>query len=428
MSRINCHSAFRHYEMFHGHGACGGGSYGSIFNTTYNIKCGGHGGFWGGFGAGLGCFVGNLFGGFMGNMGFGGFGFGGGMGFGFPGFGFGFPNFGGGSWFGGGNSSRVSNSHSSNTTTCNCKCCKDGDDKTNSKDNEDKDQAKLSDLIKKVNALKVDKTTGKTVDPNDVAKLRKELEELKETPLDDVNGTNNKDHYARLLDELNKNFPIDNTKDGTPVQSQAPVQPQAPAVAEEPVQGNEDTVTIDGKPVKLSNLTPEQVKALNDKGALTQDQLAKLTDDQKVLLNPAQYGDTVITPWSSITWNSAAVPSGFTTPSGYTDVNSEDAKNITAENLKRTHDTGKPVDVVNTHGAKISDAKYNGTNFPLYLQITDSKAHNYKCIGTDGAGRAYYTTPASDTNKNVYVLVKKGNEYVLYQDNRLSGQNKGDLQ
>lgn len=371
MSRINCHSAFRHYEMFHGHGACcGGNSYGSVFNTTYNIKCGGHGGFWGGFGLGLGSFVGNLFGGFMGNMGFGG-----GMGFGFPGFGFGFPNFGGGSWFGGGNSSRVNDSNSSKTTNCNCKGCGNDNDKTNSKDNEDKDQAKLSDLIKKVNALKVDKTTGKTVDSTDVEELRKELENLKETPIDDVNGTNNKDHYARLLDDLNTNFPIDNKKDETPVQTQAPVQPQAPAVAEEPAQNNAAT-----------------------------------------------------TPWDNITWNSAAIPNEFTTPNGYTDVNSDDAKNITAENLKRTHDTGKPVDVVNTNGAIISDAKYNETNFPLYLQITDSKAHNYKCIGTDGAGRAYYTTPASDTNKNVYVLVKKGNEYVLYQDKKLSGQNKGDLQ
>lgn len=44
MTRINCHSAFKHYEMFHS-GCHGGGNYGSIFNTTYNIDCGGHGGF-----------------------------------------------------------------------------------------------------------------------------------------------------------------------------------------------------------------------------------------------------------------------------------------------------------------------------------------------------------------------------------------------
>ncbi len=36
MTRINCHSAFKHYEMFHS-GCHGGGNYGSIFNTTYNI-------------------------------------------------------------------------------------------------------------------------------------------------------------------------------------------------------------------------------------------------------------------------------------------------------------------------------------------------------------------------------------------------------
>ena len=83
MSRINCHSAFKHYEMFHS-GHCGGG-YNSVSNTVFNINCGGHGGFWNGFGLGLG----NALGGFFG-------GFGGGMGFGFPTFG----NFGGWGNFG----------------------------------------------------------------------------------------------------------------------------------------------------------------------------------------------------------------------------------------------------------------------------------------------------------------------------------------
>ena len=96
MTRINCHSSFKHYEMFHS--GCGGGNnYGSIFNTTYNIDCNGHGGFWGGFGYGLGNAFGGLFSGlFGGGMGFGGFGGSGGFGIGgFPSFGgFNFGNFG----------------------------------------------------------------------------------------------------------------------------------------------------------------------------------------------------------------------------------------------------------------------------------------------------------------------------------------------
>ncbi len=102
--RIHCHSAYKHYHMFHNNS---GSSYGnSIFNTTYNFNggtmCGGSfwGGLLGGFGMGLGAGLMNLFGGL----------FGGGMGFGFPmggmfggGFGFGgFPMLGGWGGFGGG--------------------------------------------------------------------------------------------------------------------------------------------------------------------------------------------------------------------------------------------------------------------------------------------------------------------------------------
>ena len=84
MSVGRCHSAFVHYEMFHGHGAChgGGNNYGSIFNINYNCN-GRHGGFWSGLGAGLGYGIGGwLMGGLNmlgGLFGFGGMGFGGGL-------------------------------------------------------------------------------------------------------------------------------------------------------------------------------------------------------------------------------------------------------------------------------------------------------------------------------------------------------------
>ena len=98
MSVGRCHSAFVHYEMFHGHGAChgGGNNYGSIFNINYNCS-GRHGNFWTGLASGLGYGIGSwLMGGLnmVGNW----FGLGGGMGFG-GGWGFGMPmfNWGGGS-------------------------------------------------------------------------------------------------------------------------------------------------------------------------------------------------------------------------------------------------------------------------------------------------------------------------------------------
>ena len=86
--RLHCHSAFRHYQMFHREHDSSYGN--SVFSTTYNITggqiCGGgfFGGLWGGIcmglGAGIMSFLGRTFGGFsFGN--FGGFGgFGGGFG------------------------------------------------------------------------------------------------------------------------------------------------------------------------------------------------------------------------------------------------------------------------------------------------------------------------------------------------------------
>ena len=81
MSRINCHSAFKHYEMFH---STGGDviNIGSNNTTIFNMGTGFGGGFWGGVGYGLGNAFGSvfsgMFGGGFGNMGgfgnFGGFG------------------------------------------------------------------------------------------------------------------------------------------------------------------------------------------------------------------------------------------------------------------------------------------------------------------------------------------------------------------
>lgn len=187
MSRINCHSAFRHYEMFHGHGAChGGSSYGSIFNTTYNINCGGHhGGFWGGFGLGLGNFFGNMLGGFMGNMGFPGMG---GYNMGLFG-GMGFPFFGGGSWFGGGNSNRVSDSNSS-SGSCKCKGCGNDNDKTKEVVKDDPDCAKIADLAQKANEAN---------DKNAIEGLIQDIDKAI-NELDD----NNKDAQTKTLNELKK--------------------------------------------------------------------------------------------------------------------------------------------------------------------------------------------------------------------------------
>ncbi len=193
MVRINCHSAFKHYEMFHlNH--CGGSNYGSIFNTTYNISCGNngsHGGFWSGFGAGLG----NAFGGLFTNM------LGGGMNFG------GMGLWGGGMmpWFnsignnGGWWSNNTNNTNNTNNNTSNSPV--------------DKDNEEYNKLEKDVNKLlkKADKPKSK----DDAKKLYNEIKELYEKPLDPMNENMNKGAYHDLMTKLEAKFPELNGKDNT---------------------------------------------------------------------------------------------------------------------------------------------------------------------------------------------------------------------
>ena len=105
--RLHCHSAFKHYQMYHRN--CGNDYDNSVFNCTYNINggniCGG--GFWGGILGGIGIGIGNMLGGLLGGFGMGGFGMGG-FGFGMGGF----PSF-----FGGGmNFSPMTSSYLFNPT------------------------------------------------------------------------------------------------------------------------------------------------------------------------------------------------------------------------------------------------------------------------------------------------------------------------
>ena len=179
MTRINCHSAYKHYEMFHSR-SCNSGNYGSIFNTTYNVSCGGHGGFWSGVGYGFGNVLGNMFGGMFGNM-FGGMGLGnmfGGMGFGNMFGGFGFPSFGGfsGIWGGGNNSG-----------ACNCG--------NNSKTNID--NSKFANLTGKINEL----SEKVSPDANEFLNLYKEILNAKKLS-DDVQKSDDNKVYDNLLNNV----------------------------------------------------------------------------------------------------------------------------------------------------------------------------------------------------------------------------------
>ena len=186
MSRINCHSAFQHYDMFHSRHC--GGNYGSVFNTTYNINCSGHnGGFWGGFGLGLG----NAFGSIFGSM------FGGGM------FGsFGFPMFGGG-MFGGFPSWNNSWNLSGLWGNREKKADKSDEAETPKKEVKvvheacnDPDLAKINGFTDRVQGLR------ETFDAKKAEDLKKEIEDAMKNQ-DDTHKAENTAAYQNLLDDLN---------------------------------------------------------------------------------------------------------------------------------------------------------------------------------------------------------------------------------
>ena len=186
MARINCHSAFKHYEMFHSRG-------GDVINIGSNnttiFTCGGShfgGGFWGGFGLGLGNAFGSLF------SGLGGFGMGG---FGFPSFGGGFGNFGGG-WsnpWGGAGSSRTSDVNSkSTTTTCHCSEKKDSEPAKKNIDN-----AKFADLTGQLKDLQ----QKENVTPEEIQAVIDKVQDARDKE-DGIEGVNDKKTYDNLLATL----------------------------------------------------------------------------------------------------------------------------------------------------------------------------------------------------------------------------------
>ena len=295
MTRINCHSSLKHYEMYHS--GCGGGSnYGSIFNTTYNIDCNGHSGFWGGFGYGLGNAIGGLFSGlFRGGMNFNCFGMGGfGMGgFGFPGFGgFNFGNFGvpslGGIF---GDRSKVSDSEDSEKTESKEK--KEADDKKD-KECEDPDRQKLADHVASVKTLFADE---QNLTPDTLKelynKIKTDMESSKEEP---HHTTTDLREYESLLNILNdkakaKGWGEIESEDFGKSSSAATTDPAATDPAATPATPNEETLdnlTVDQindlKKDDISKLTPDNAKKLLEKLGITEGEVIKDANNITVLL------------------------------------------------------------------------------------------------------------------------------------------------
>lgn len=380
MSRINCHSAFKHYEMFHSRGGDViniGSNNTTIFNTGAGF---GGGSFWSGFGYGLGNGIGSIFGGlFGGNMGgFGNFGFGMSP-FGMGGFGFGMSPFGLGNIFGGG-SNRV-DSHSDGK----------GKVKDDSISNKNIDYAKLNKLFERKNNLLEAKEPKLT----DLEKLKNDIDKLAKD-LDGNDDGNDNDYIKQLKRGLDDKI---NELKGKESANKPPV-PEIKDNAE------------GKKPVQEAPATDNNSR-VNDGG------------DAKNNANGTE-------PWSNVSaWNddNGLIPTHITLPAGYSKL----GPNETIENIDRVHDnSGKTKDVKGDtkKSTETYKAQDKDTTFPKYLAITTNvnNAYNYKIIGMSN-GYPIYGTPQSDTNKNVYVMCKDSNgKVVLLQLNKFSGYGVKDAQ
>lgn len=225
--RIHCHSAFKHYEMFHCNNSGGYGN--SIFNTTYNFNggsmCGGGfwGGLFGGLGMGLGAGLMNFLGGGLGMFG---------GGFGMMNMFGGFPMMG---YLGlGGKNENVNNHKTKN---------KDNNEETEAKKCGGKDAEYLHTLRDRLNKIK------DSSDPATAAKdLFNDINSVIAKQKDDEHNTIDENNYKDLLADLEKEWKFEKDKDGKATKAekinQTPINP-----------GNDDdkddNKRIDNGPIKV---------------------------------------------------------------------------------------------------------------------------------------------------------------------------------
>ena len=276
MSRINCHSAFKHYEMFHSRG-------GDVINigsnntTIFNMGAGfGGGSFWSGLGYGLGNGLGSIFGGlFGGNMGgFGNFGFGG---FGMSPFSNMFMTpFGGISGF-----NMLERSTKSKDSEDGKGKVKDSKDDKHGCD--DPDRKIINDLGSKVK----DTIGNKETKPADVKALYEKIKKAKTDSEKEPNHTEtDKKDYENMLGTLknyakekgwgdldNDKFGINDNKPADKANANKPAA-QAPATKDNPIE-NADNVNFDAK-LKEAGDDKDKLKKLAQDTTLTPEQRAEV--------------------------------------------------------------------------------------------------------------------------------------------------------
>ncbi len=372
MTRINCHSAFKHYEMFHSRGCCGD-SFGSVFNTTYNINTNGLGGgsFWSGFGLGLGNAFGGMFSGLFGggmNM-FGGAGlFGGGMfgNFAMP-WGGGFGNYG---LYGGGGTYPSSRTSASDPD---CKVIADISGKVKDLPN-DATKEKIDALIKDIDNA-IDK-----LDANNYVDQKRTLENLKA--------------------ELQKKSPKTTTENPSNENKVDPKKkPEGDGNVEKTEGGNDPSKKVTDADVTAAIDAADKTKI--------QELLAhpeKLSNDQKTMLEHAkEYLE------------------------GYSNVKKDDLKAGTIA-LNDVTDVSPSIDdFTNLRSAEL---KKDGNNWTIEIKSQGGRLVKYKLVEETAGELIFECTNYKDKGRHQkYVLQKSGtgNEQKLHLMQYSYHQGYGDI-
>ena len=368
MSRINCHSAFKHYEMFHSRG-------GDVINigsnntTIFNMGAGfGGGSFWSGFGYGLGNGIGSIFGGlFGGNMGgFGNFGFGMSP-FGMGGFGFGMSPFGLGNIFGGGSNHVDSSSDGK------------GKVKDDSISNKNIDYAKLNKLFERKNNLLEAKEPKLT----DLEKLKNDIDKLAKD-LDGNDDGNDNDYIKQLKRGLDDKINELKGKESA----------------------NKPETKVDGADNKGKVAPADETGNVKDAAVGStkfDDKLKEAGNDRNKLL--ALINDSSLTPEER-----AKAKAKYAETFGYTNYDGKDT--INKDNMKLVTDTGL--------GSKADittyvDVKQEAGSHPteITMQTKNSKTKvTYKYVGVvDGE----YIYESQSGKGQQYALQKNSNGYALVE-------------
>lgn len=378
MVRLNCHSAFKHYEMFHH-------SYGDVINigsnntTIFNMGTGfGGGSFWSGLGYGLGNGIGSIFGGLFGG-GMGGFGNYGGYGMSPFGMG-GFSPFGNmGTWWNSMSTGGGARSGKSADSDCTCHC--KHDKASNDKSCNDPDQKKLEELGAKVNKLE----TNKDAKPADAKKLLYDLNSAKDaSKTEGHHNDSDPVKFQNWIDNLTKY--IEN-KGWQSILDPKAAKPEKDTSAENKANVKE-AAKPDAADAARANDFDANLKAAGDDKAKLLDLLNKTTD-------PAQR---------------AKIKAKFYYP-GYSNVTAEDLKDETKakallNTLKTVVDTSDEYDFTNL---KNVNATKNGDKWVITADSTFAK---------NSPAKLKYTFKETVDGELIFVGTKEEQHYVLQKSDQ----------